>query len=446
MSRLILFTNSYPFGNGETFLDDEIPYLASGFEEIYIHPLYIPSGAAPQAVNNKNCFKFKNIKVCEVLIPFDHKDKKGLITKGLKIIPPLWQIREFFSKGCFMHAKRLRLFFNYALIYNSIVSDKALIHKIICELKECSAAYFYWGDKSALLVPGLKRALRHELKRSAGDMPEFVVRFHGSDLYEEVKGYLPFRRYLLPNIDYAVTISKNGKEYMETRYQKILPAHVCTYRLGSCGDIIPKNIGAQFEGSRFHVVSCSNLIPLKRVGLIADAMKIIQSDVAFLERMWENGYDGIKWSHIGDGALLSEIKSKVSLEEDGEVIYDFKGRMEHNSVLNYYRTEDCDLFVQVSSSEGIPVSIMEALSFGIPVLATDVGGVGEIVYNREAEPYGKLVNADLTAAELALQIESFILLSPDKLLNMKRAARAEWELNWDSTKNYSAFVDFLKRL
>ena len=443
MSNLLLFTNSYPFGNGETFLDDEIPYLADKFEEIFIHPLYIPADATPLSINNKTCIKFNNIKVCEALIPFDHKDKRGLVVKGIKIFPPLWQIKEFFSKGCFLSAKKLRLFINYALIYNSIISDKALIHKIICELKECSVAYFYWGDKSALLVPQLKRLLAHELRDYAGKMPKFVVRFHGSDLYEEVKGYLPFREHLLPKIDYAVTISKNGKEYLKSKYPGIQPKNVCTYRLGSCGDLIPKNIGPEFEGSLFHIISCSNLIPLKRVGLIADAMKIIQNDVAFIERMWENGYNGIKWSHIGDGPLLDDIKTKVTLEEDGEVIYDFKGRMEHSAVLDYYRDEDCDLFVQVSNSEGIPVSIMEALSFGIPVLATNVGGIGEIVYNRPENPFGKLVDVKLTAADLALQIEDFILMPPDKLLNMKRAARAEWEQGWDSTKNYSAFADFL---
>lgn len=162
--------------------------------------------------------------------------------------------------------------------------------------------------------------------------------------------------------------------------------------------------------------------------------------------MWENGYDGIKWTHIGNGPLLNEIKEKTTLEEDGEVVYDLKGEMEHNNVLNYYRQEDCDLFVQVSSSEGVPVSIMEALSFGIPVLATNVGGVGEIVYNRDSDPFGKLVNAGITTTNLATEIENFILLPPDKLLNMKRAARTEWELGWDSTKNYSAFADFLVTL
>ena len=40
---------------------------------------------------------------------------------------------------------------------------------------------------------------------------------------------------------------------------------------------------------------------------------------------------------------------------------------------------DFDLFVNMSLSEGIPVSIMEAISFGIPIIATNVGGNAEIV-------------------------------------------------------------------
>jgi len=48
----------------------------------------------------------------------------------------------------------------------------------------------------------------------------------------------------------------------------------------------------------------------------------------------------------------------------------------HNDVLNYYASNPVDVFINTSSSEGLPVSIMEAMSFGIPVIATNVGGTG----------------------------------------------------------------------
>ena len=48
-------------------------------------------------------------------------------------------------------------------------------------------------------------------------------------------------------------------------------------------------------------------------------------------------------------------------------------------MLDYYKNNIIDIFINLSASEGIPVSIMDAISFGIPCIATNVGGTGEIV-------------------------------------------------------------------
>lgn len=60
---------------------------------------------------------------------------------------------------------------------------------------------------------------------------------------------------------------------------------------------------------------------------------------------------------------------------------------------------DFDLFVNMSLSEGIPVSIMEAISFGIPIIATNVGGNAEIV-NDET---GVLIPVNIDQAALMKQ-------------------------------------------
>ena len=55
------------------------------------------------------------------------------------------------------------------------------------------------------------------------------------------------------------------------------------------------------------------------------------------------------------------------------------GYISNSDVKQLYMMNDFDLFVNMSLSEGIPVSIMEAISFGIPIIATNVGGNAEIV-------------------------------------------------------------------
>lgn len=60
----------------------------------------------------------------------------------------------------------------------------------------------------------------------------------------------------------------------------------------------------------------------------------------------------------------------------------------------------CDVFCLASHAEGLPVVLMEAMCLGLPIVATDVGGVGELVVDGV---HGRLVEAhrpDLLAAAL----------------------------------------------
>jgi glycosyltransferase involved in cell wall biosynthesis len=52
-----------------------------------------------------------------------------------------------------------------------------------------------------------------------------------------------------------------------------------------------------------------------------------------------------------------------------------------NDISNIIRS--FDIYVQPSISEGLPLSLLEAMSIGVPVIATDVGGVAEIIGNDE---------------------------------------------------------------
>lgn len=432
MSKLTLFTNSYPYGTGETFLHEELPFVAKKFDKIVIFPLYIPKGTENRTDISQQPLP-ANVRVMQPLIPFDHKDKKSLIING--IIPKsfLMEVCEFFKRGVFLSGKKLWIYFNYTLLLNSILSNRKVMRSIKTELEQSNAAYFYWGDKSALIIPYLRKRLKNH--------PPFVVRFHGSDIYEEVKGYLPYRDKLYKAINYAVPISNNGMEYIKLRYKNHQPQHIELHRLGSYAH---DNVCIA-NNDIFHIVSCSNVIELKRVEIIAKALLNIEKDFVFVERMTELGYKKIKWTHIGDGPLLEGVKEHFKLGS-AFIIANFPGRLPHEKVMEFYSNNRVELFVQVSRSEGIPVSIMEALSYGIPIIATNVGGVNELFRNIPQCPYGTLLTKNLTAIDLEKAIKNFILLPDSEVEKARITARIEWETNWNNNKNYSAFANFLSGL
>ena len=80
-------------------------------------------------------------------------------------------------------------------------------------------------------------------------------------------------------------------------------------------------------------------------------------------------------------------------------------------ILDFYKNNYIDLFINLSYSEGIPVSIMEAMSYSIPTLATNVGGVSELVN----EDNGVLVERDSIAEEITSDILKFIKLDTKTL-------------------------------
>jgi glycosyltransferase involved in cell wall biosynthesis len=76
---------------------------------------------------------------------------------------------------------------------------------------------------------------------------------------------------------------------------------------------------------------------------------------------------------VGDGPLGPELRALTSELGLGECVTFFGERNDVSSFLTA-----ADLFVMPSISEGLPVSLLEAMSAGLPAVVTDVGGMGEI--------------------------------------------------------------------
>ena len=114
---------------------------------------------------------------------------------------------------------------------------------------------------------------------------------------------------------------------------------------------------------------------------------------------------------------------------------DFRGMVSNQQVLEDYSKEEYHLFLNVSSSEGIPVAIMEAMSYGIPCIATNVGGNSEIVTDNYS---GKLLAVDFEPQVLADYIKEFATMSAVEYNEYRKNAREDWKNKHSAIKNYTS--------
>ena len=150
----------------------------------------------------------------------------------------------------------------------------------------------------------------------------------------------------------------------------------------------------------------------------------------------------ISWTHIGDGSQLEELKNYCRRFENTKIQINFKGYIFHEQIPVIYEKENFDLFINLSSSEGIPVSIMEAFAAGIPVMATKVGGTHELVNMQN----GILLDPAITPAELAQALRSFFSLPEEVIQEMKFEAFNTCKEKYDARKNAYLLVSKLESI
>jgi glycosyltransferase involved in cell wall biosynthesis len=400
-TKLYLFTADFPFGTGETFLETEIIYLAKGFDEVKI---------ISQNTTSNQCRSIpENCKVVRINLQVSRFDK---IKALLGIFNPLfWQERKIIKT---VYSKKL----TKGIVSTMLISlHRSKRVKVSVELltKENQQGlkqffYSYWCDDAAL---GL--ALAQE--RDPGI--KTFCRIHRWDVYfdQSAVSYLPYRHYITSQLTAIFSISQDGIDYAKKVWKTGLDSKFHLSRLGINNER-PLN---RIERDHVLMVSCSNLIPVKRVHLIAEALRSITDQ-------------RIHWVHIGDGPERQRVEEAVATLPQN-ITVELKGRIPNPGIYAYYDELRPDLFINVSASEGVPVSIMEAMSFGIPVIATDVGGNSEIVNHEN----GGLINN--VEDELAKVISDFMELNAIDQQQLSASSYQKWEKEYKAERNYQAFLD-----
>lgn len=393
MKNLYIFTVKYPFTKyAECFLEDEISYLARKFDQIQI----IPLGKEGREIKPmpQNCLSYEPLFINKVKFLL-----RGLYNRSVtkEMMPLLFMRNTLFDKTRFLDW--LKAYFTI----NNLLNSKE-IKRIFKDLTPEDVCYFYWGKWSNLLAYFWK------------DRCHFVSRFHGEgDLWEEIhKGYVPLRKEVVGSLDVAVFISRKGESYFKQRYPN---CNTVVFPLGS------NNINYFKKASTdsIYVLSCSTVSELKRVTLIYESLLAMKNVK-------------IEWTHIGDGPQMDTLKRMINENKDSSVNVTLTGALNHDEVLDYYTKHGFDVFINLSTNEGVPVSIMEAISCDIPVVATNVGGNSEIV----VEETGLLVSPSPTTNEVADAIST--------VLGGSYTPRHFWCNHYNASVNYEAFATYISEL
>lgn len=389
-TKLVLITSNYPYGTGETFIENEINFLAHHFQEVKIIPIN-------DRVKNKQRFLPDNVKVIDLKNNVEVSLVHVLFTIGFNK-----QILMEFMLNLLRNPLR-----NKVLIksISNALTIRNILNLMIIQNKNTELYFYtYWLDDAAIALSLLKTSAMK------------VSRAHRWDIYQErhLYHYLPLRRHLAKNLDAIYSISENGqKELLKQTGQK----NIFISRLGTINNYQFK-IEPTLENTPLTIISIGNAIPIKRLHLIGESIQLInRSDC--------------HWVHFGDGPLLSKIKKDYRFG-------DFRGQVSNTEIkkqLNNLKKNS--ILVNTSISEGIPVSMMEAMSFGIPCAGTNVGGVSEII---EDNINGFLLSPNPDKEEIANIIKGFTGKSKQTINEIKKAARKTWETKYNASTNYPDFI------
>ena len=376
-TNIIYFTATFPYGFGEMWKYDELATLSNTFANITVVPFDYGFNKMPVALP-------KGVQCTEPLTA-THSITKYTVLKYL-----------FFSKCSisfwknFFVNKRFTAKQNVIAWYNAIFNVVFLIsHPYIKNMignkaiASNTVLLFFWGKGSAEMVPFIDTRI----------FKKVIIKMHRFDLFENLYKYgILFRKQQIKKATLILPSHVEGYNYLTKKYPQFATKFVVN-RVGtkpSATLVQPTALQPIVDGnsSPITIFSCSTLTTVKRVHIMLQAA----SNLPFT----------FNWYHIGNGTLSKELEQlQATLKLQGK--FHFLGFIPPNKLKQTYLQYNIDVFVNTSESEGIPVSILEMLSLGVPIIATDVGSVREAV----DDTVGKLLPVTVTGEQLAAELTAF---------------------------------------
>jgi glycosyltransferase involved in cell wall biosynthesis len=406
---LLLFSNSYPYdyATEQTFLKGEVEILQKRFERVILVPriakgnlLPIPEGVEVDT-SFAETFTLDRRLAESALVAFSkdfYLDVKNRLPSSLK----LSYLRRVFSfvAGANLTRKWMEKW---------LESNRVSASEVICNT--------FWFDE---LTMGLN------LVKETQPSLRVISRTHGYDLYEELYGDWPCRPRAIELIDGLFADSDIGANYLRERY----PQFKEKYTAALLGVKDPGGVASPSQDGALRFVSCSNFHPVKRIDLLFEGV---------LAAAKKRPAQRIEWTHFGGAEeIRQQYTQLVKNEFPANATAGFPGYQSQHELIQTYLSTPVDVFLNVSSTEGTSVAMMEAVSCGIPVIATAVGGNVEVVREKN----GFLLGENPTPDEIANALLS-VCGNREFWLEKRRGSREIWQERYNEKTNFEAFAQKL---
>lgn len=336
--KILYVTASFPYGAGEEFLAAEVDALSHSVGDLLVVPLH-PRGKLKETWRETSGVRSKGegLFSIDVLIGF---------------------VAHFFSEPLGVLRALTFLFRNSRLdkkvIKNLAVLPKAAWLARIASKNKISHIHVHWGGATSSMVMLSCRMSRIE----------WSLTCHRWDIYENnllaVKSQeAKFTRFI------SHRGAKDSLQYgVDEKKINIIPMGV------AIEDVPPVRI---FKGEILRIMCAANLIEVKGHKYLLDAIVLLK----------KKGFK-VQLLIAGVGPLLESLR-KMVIDFGLTKEVDFLGQIAHSRLMEIYRRGEIDLFVLPSieldpiNHEGVPVSLMEAMSFGIPCISTKTGSIQELL-------------------------------------------------------------------
>lgn len=331
--RLVYVTANFPFGRGEAYFEDELAELARQGWEILVVPRST-RGLANTRILQRGCHaRPRRLISLEIVKKAAKQSAKAPMRTSAAV--------------ALLRRDPSHLFRNLAVV------PKALWLADVAEEWAADHIHAHWAGTTATMamIAAKLSGLTWSFTAHRWDIAD-------ANLIESKVRSASFVR----------AISKNGLDSLSKQVAELNRSKIEVVHMGVAipGSLPPRHMYSS-RSENVTIMCAGNLNEGKGHRYLLDAIAHLKI----------KGLNNIRLLIAGDGPLLGSLQSKTRSLDISEQVC-FLGHLAHERLLSLYESGAVDLAVLPSSFEGIPVTLMEAMSYGIPVVATSVGGIPEL--------------------------------------------------------------------